>query len=456
VEAHVAKAHTLSGLIRFIGRTQWEGAFAERFLDHVGQACDAFDVEVEDLGDILGDVLSSTLRGCVLEDLMTVDYEEDGNVVDAYLERRGYAESGGTKRYMQALRGAVMSLYEVSDVVPGKSFLARDLIRGGEPVRVLEVSGTKTLKAWDRFAARLLRLGSEWRMAGGILLFDRETSEQVIEVLGELAEGGNVADAPEILAHAAPAFTAVWLADALDRVLNPRMPTLQNSDGHPIVMCTSSFAMQAGVTTAACRAALSTVQGLQGESDSFFNWLGAPCAPSSRARPAESGAATTLVSFRDSGETVLGSIEIEEATVVLSTNSRERADLGEAMIGDALRELVGKPAREERTVEEMLADKRAGVGDTEASPQVPPEIAKVVIHEHLDRHYRDTLDQPIPALGNVSPREAVRSAPGRAKVVDWLKYMENHAAKTGGGADPIASYDFRWIWRELGVADRRA
>ena len=244
----MAKAHTLSGLIRFIGRTEWEGAFAERFLDHVGQACDAFDVEVEDLDDILGDVLSSTLRGCVLEDLVTVDYEEDGNVVDAYLERRGYAESGGTKRYMHALRGAVMSLYEVSDVVPGKSFLARDLIRGGEPVRVLEVSGTKTLKAWDRFAARLLRLGSEWRMAGGILLFDRETSEQLIEVLGELAEGESVADAAEILAHAAPAFTTVWLADALDRALHPRMPAFQNSDGHPIVMCTSSFAMQAGVT----------------------------------------------------------------------------------------------------------------------------------------------------------------------------------------------------------------
>ena len=28
-----------------------------------------------------------------------------------------------------------MSLYEVSDVVVGESFLARDLVRGGEPVR---------------------------------------------------------------------------------------------------------------------------------------------------------------------------------------------------------------------------------------------------------------------------------------------------------------------------------
>lgn len=451
----MAKAHILSGLIKFVGRPEWDAAFGELYMAHVGQVCDEFDIDPEDLDEILDDVLSATLRGCVLEHLATVEFDDDSNLVDTYLKRRGYAESSGTKRYLQALRDSVMSLYEISDVVPGKSFLARDLIRGGEPVRVLEVSGSRTLKAWDRLGARLLRLGSEWRMAGGVLLFDRATSEQLIEVLDELSEGESIADVPEVLAHAAPAFTMVWLANALDCTLNPPIPTLQNTDGHPIVMCTSSFALQPGATAAACRAALSAVGGFQEESESFFNWLGAPGNGTSRAWHAEKSAATTLVSFRESGETVLGSIEIEEAAVVLSTNSRERAELGEAMIGDALRELVGKPARQERTIEEMRADKRAGGDDTNASPQVPPEVAKAIIHSHLDKHYRDTLDQPLPVLGNVSPREAVRSARGRAKVVDWLKDMENHAAKAGEGNAPLASYDFRWIWRELGVAEHR-
>ena len=414
----MAKAHTLSGLIKFIGRTEWGGAFAERSEDHVGQVCEALDVAAEDLDELLGDVLSSTLRGCVLEDLVTVEYEDDGNVVDAYLKRRGYAESGGTKRYLQALRSSVMSLYEVSDVVPGKSFLARDLIRGGEPVQVLEVSGTRTLKAWDRLGARLLRLGSEWRMAGGILLFDRETSEHLIEVLEEMFEGTNLADSPEVLAEAAPTFTAVWLADALDRTLNPRMPTLQNTDGHPIVMCTSSFPMQAGATTAGCRAKLSAVQPFHEEGEAFFNWLGAAGAPTPAARAAEEDGATTLATYRDLGETVLGSIEIKDSTVVLSTNSRERAELGEAMIAAALGELVANPVREEKPVGEMLAEKRCGRGETGPSPQqVPAEIAQAVIHSHMDRHYRETLDKPVAVLGNVSPREAVRSAGGRTRVV---------------------------------------
>ena len=37
-----------------------------------------------------------------------------------------------------------MSLYEVSDVRPGESFLARDLVRGGDPIRVTERTATKT------------------------------------------------------------------------------------------------------------------------------------------------------------------------------------------------------------------------------------------------------------------------------------------------------------------------
>ncbi len=135
-----------------------------------------------------------------------------------------------------------------------------------------------------------------------------------------------------------------------------------------------------------------------------------------------------------------------------------RAAGGEALIAAALPALVGQPAREEITAEDVLAEKkrRPARGRRKPGAEVPPEQARAVIHDYLDRHYRKTLDEPIPALGGLSPREAAQSMAGRAKVVDWLKDMENHAAKTGGAADPMASYDFGWIWRDLGVAELRA
>jgi hypothetical protein len=64
------------------------------------------------------------------------------------------------------------------------------------------------------------------------------------------------------------------------------------------------------------------------------------------------------------------------------------------------------------------------------------------------------LDEPIPTLGNRSPRQAAKTAKGREKVVDWLKMLENSSGRQAPD-DPMASYDFTWMWEELGVSEYR-
>jgi hypothetical protein len=140
-----------------------------------------------------------------------------------------------------------MSLYEVSHVVAGQSVLARALIRDLQPVKVLEVKGTRMLKQWDRIGARLIWEHSEWRMGGGVLLFERVASDFLMEMLrsidGKLPddlrkiaieEHGReaaatidkvLAEAPA-LAMMAPTFSGIWLAEALERALNPQIPEL--------------------------------------------------------------------------------------------------------------------------------------------------------------------------------------------------------------------------------------
>ena len=58
-------------------------------------------------------------------------------------------------------------------------------------------------------------------------------------------------------------------------------------------------------------------------------------------------------------------------------------------------------------------------------------------------------------LGNQTPRQAAKSAAGRQKVAEWLKYLENQSAKQPNSADPMATYSFEWMWHELGVVDLR-
>jgi len=130
--------HDLIGLIKFLGRADWKEPLQDVLDEHLGPAMEAFDLEYDDINELLGDQWAMTLWGCAFEDFLTRTLEPDGrNLVDAYLKRRGWKEGAQTRAYIAALRTSIMSLYEVSEIVPGQSLLARDLIRGGEPVPVI-------------------------------------------------------------------------------------------------------------------------------------------------------------------------------------------------------------------------------------------------------------------------------------------------------------------------------
>jgi hypothetical protein len=86
--------------------------------------------------------------------------------------------------------------------------------------------------------------------------------------------------------------------------------------------------------------------------------------------------------------------------------------------------------------------------------RLPPDEERRIIHQSLTDHYRQILDEPIPSLDNQSPRKAAKKGKGREKVIAWLKMLENHSARQGR-EDPVGSYDFTWIWKELDLGDER-
>ena len=61
----------------------------------------------------------------------------------------------------------------------------------------------------------------------------------------------------------------------------------------------------------------------------------------------------------------------------------------------------------------------------------------------------------MPMLGDVSPRVAARSKAGRDQLAAWLKQLENMSGRQTNPDDPMATYDFTWMWREFGVEGLR-
>ena len=170
----VATIHKIDGLIAWARRDEWREAMASAFHHHVAAACEGAGIEPSDLARVIDEHAFSAVWGSAFEDLLAQDLPDGRNVVDDYLKRRGWKESVPTREYVAGLRRSVLSLYEVSEVAPGESMALRDLVRGGDPVRVIERSGSRNLHQWDRIATRIIPVRSGAVISGTLLFFDHE------------------------------------------------------------------------------------------------------------------------------------------------------------------------------------------------------------------------------------------------------------------------------------------
>jgi hypothetical protein len=453
--------------MKWLTRAEWRDRFAEVYDHHLLPACRRTGFDAEEVMEILGKSwFMTTVWGCAFEDFLTREGADGRNIVDDYLKRRGWKESASARAYMSALRTSVMSLYEVSDIVRDTSFRARDLVRGGDPILISERSATRSLKQWDRIATRVVQIGPQMHISGAVLPYDRDASEKVLKLLRNVAKRTdkeqlvrrdvndpaivNAFSQPALLRAAAPTITTVWLIDIIDRAKAPQIPDVRNTEGDELLFCTVHYPFAASAAADDIRLALNRCPELRPANATFWNWIG----PEAKdlvvqKQPLRSQTFTTTL---DDGSLVLGNVELKDKALILSVNSQARAERGRVLLSETLDGLVAQPLVEIQTLEQCMATR-----DPAPTPNLnlSEEERRTIIHDGLDRHYWDLLDQPIPVLGNKSPRAAVKTAKGRAKVVDWLKTLENHTAKFAGSNDEMATYNFSWLWTELGVNELR-
>jgi hypothetical protein len=482
MEYHMASPDYLTGLMKWLKRPEWASGLEEVLQEHIGVVCEAADLEHEDLEELIGEQDLMVLVACAVEDFLTRSRDQDGrNVVVDYLKRRGWKESVTNKRYMLALRDSEMSLYEISDIVPGQSFRARDLVRDRPPVLVFEQEATRELQPLDHIATRIIELNGKRIISGGTLQFDPAVSEELLEKIraakvklssllkelpADLDEPFDAAAKSELLntmamALAPPLISAMWLEDALDQVMDEDEPEAVNSDGDDILFHDIRFPLLPGVSTHAARTRLNGIGALRPEADGdLWNWVAPrdPAMPGAAHRPL--GVDTEL----DDG-ILLGTIRLNETEVGCRTNSAERAARGRELLASALDGLAGMPVTEIETLDDVIhhavdEDSADDMDEdpTEATPantEISPEAKAEFLQTMLKQHYRRLLNEAVAMLGGISPREAARTDAGRKKLVAWLKELESGAAGHRAAGNPLGTYDFGWMWTELGVEDMR-
>jgi hypothetical protein len=127
--------------------------------------------------------------------------------------------------------------------------------------------------------------------------------------------------------------------------------------------------------------------------------------------------------------TVIGRIVVSETRLTVETNSTRRADSLQSAVETHLQGVVRFRLRKEENTAQLMATARESVA---TGPQRPDEMLPseaAALRQFRERHMRDWLEEAIPALDGLTPRQAAQLPRARRKLETLLKEFEQTEAR---------------------------
>ena len=374
--------------------------------------------------DRLEEVMTAQSVEIAYNSWFAFDYDCGGGrtMLEMFLETEGKHLSAGELNYLQGMRGSHLRLYEILEVKPDQGFEVRDLW-DDRRFYVRERAATRQIVAWDLVVGRI-GLGSDGEKVFETLpyLFRAADKEDLLKGLRKAHQvfkhefpNEGIGD---FFKRMAPVFHTLWL-EHVALAANPKIVT---GDGEPFIFAKVIFDLLDRETA---------VRAIVDRDDIAAQ---------------DDGSYVCLEPVGDVQRSV-GTIVIDENRVVFETTSQKRAERARDELPGLLRHAVRFRAISYEDVKQAL--KRAPKTAAPKEPEIPIEEQRRILGEYYERHYRDWLDQPVPALGNRTPRHAAGLKTIRPKLIALLKDFESHSERQRRAGE--IAYDFNWIWAELGL-----
>jgi hypothetical protein len=337
------------------------------------------------------------------------------------------------------------SFFVVESTAPGRSIDLKDILTGRH-FHVLEQSASRMLRAGDLTFTRVVTAGGASIMIGAspwvippswhlsVIEFRDQLSPRRLMTLADLSK---CAIDTRRLYH-----------QIVDAIVNPKLPTLQNTDGDPIEMTTMTYDLAGTPAESFTRLLpLATLRGEAHVDDERYDAAGG----------IEAAVLTWLKAgnrkHKDWDNTTLGTLRLDRSRLVIEVNSarrRERiakevskrfgstATLVETTTVDIVKELEDRRARRGETAEPMTYS---------SEPEPTPEIHALEA-ELMQRHWDAWIDTKVPALGHRTPRQAAKTVKGRERLEALLSDFSRAAERTSSTFQP----DLADLRRRLGLA----
>ncbi len=404
---------------------------AERYPEEVNAAIDDefYGALTDDELDLLED-LPADLRQMVHINM------GEWLVTDAHLELNGVRTPvrevllglGGPllspvrRDWLQRLGERALGLYEVKEVKPGEGMELANLLQPDEPaVWVTERAASRTLVRYDIFGARLARCDSGFVLSGAVYPFVREEALSCREEILHEMEGGTWGSdlAREVVGSI---IIDYWLEGLVAERPLPKL--VDTSTGDPVMLVTDHYEVTDWDTLGVILAAQQDVHG-----DRKEGWV--------RFSATEGNMRRSRAALNPQSE---GTLEVFCRTVKLADDSRQWLEqIAGSTLTFKIREMV-----DPRSPKALQSAPAAPKSD------IPPEIAGEIIRDYMRNHYANWTDEPIPALGNKTPRAAIKTEKGRRQVVELLKSYEHSEARRVRDQRG-KPFDFGFLWNGLGL-----
>lgn len=358
-------------------------------------------------------------------------------------ESRRAGREPAKERVLQAHLDAPIGVWEVQSVERGVGAHVKDLLTGDERF-VYDRSSSMSLTPWLGLLGYIVDVDgvSFW----GALHSRALPPAEVAQVAKDIRKLARVRTRPVSLGFRTDPEWQLEVLDmwriALDFMTDTRpVPTLHNHDGDEVSIQADRFDL-VGARPVVLQQ-LSTMSGaLPPEREGT----------GTRAQVIVAVQRAPTASTINMESVIIGAITITGTTLTIQTNSVKRANELKAAVERAcgnnvryrLRSAESMDALRERAM--TSPPPRNGMFTSES--EMPPEV-RDAMRQMLAKFSAAWPDEPIPALGGVTPRHAAQDPKLRPRLVALLKDMESRGPMPGMGAG--MAMDIAAIRRELGL-----
>ncbi|MFZ5469860.1 MAG: hypothetical protein ACOZIN_10530 [Myxococcota bacterium] len=360
-------------------------------------------------------------------------YDNGGKTVaQLFREERGHRLSADLSAWLDAQDRAWLSVWEVQRVEEGTGVGVKDLLTHEERF-VHEVKGSKVLKPRDCVLGRVVEQGGVSTFCGTHPRYlPPGEADHVVRAGRRICGVRTRAVAREKLRDVEVLHELIdfWhlRIEEMDKPMP--FPQLANTDGDPLLMTTDHFEFDAA-NRMAIVAQLQELEGAQealdedGEAEVTFTRLG-------------------NAKIKAWDNTIVGRVLVGGSRLKIETNSVKRADTLRTRVEAGLGALLRHRVRDHADMESML--KSAKDRPPAREEEQPPEV-KAVLRDFKEKHMAQWLDDEIPALDGLTPRQAKKKPGSQRKLDLLLRDMENREARL----PKEERYDYGRIRKELGL-----